>query len=141
MSRQQLYAMGEPLGDSATRAKPGGRIYGSGGGAGDAGGAMTNGGTGLPTSVRTNPAAQQFNPLTAFRMGQSPGAMPAMSIAPAQPTGLLGRQPMASFQQAQPMMSHPAPAPAPVAQNMAQPDWFKKYQEDLTNPDYMRGDN
>ena len=31
-SRQQLYAAWEPLGDSATRRKPGGRIYGGGGG-------------------------------------------------------------------------------------------------------------
>jgi len=31
-SRRQLEAFGEPLGDSVTRAKPGGRIYGSGGG-------------------------------------------------------------------------------------------------------------
>ncbi len=30
-SRRQLYAMGEPLGDSATRHKVGGRIYGGGG--------------------------------------------------------------------------------------------------------------
>lgn len=33
-SRRELYAMGEPFGDSATRAKPGGRIYGGGGGGG-----------------------------------------------------------------------------------------------------------
>jgi hypothetical protein len=33
-SRRELYAAGEPLGDSATRAKPGGRIYGGGGGGG-----------------------------------------------------------------------------------------------------------
>lgn len=32
-SRRQLEAFGEPLGDSVTRAKPGGRIYGGGGGA------------------------------------------------------------------------------------------------------------
>jgi len=31
-SRRQLEAFGEPLGDSVTRAKPGGRIYGGGGG-------------------------------------------------------------------------------------------------------------
>lgn len=31
-SRRQLEAMGEPLGESVTRLKPGGRIYGSGGG-------------------------------------------------------------------------------------------------------------
>jgi hypothetical protein len=30
-SRRQLYALGEPLGDSVTRLKPGGRIYGGGG--------------------------------------------------------------------------------------------------------------
>ena len=33
-SRRELYAMGEPLGESATRLKPGGRIYGGGGGGG-----------------------------------------------------------------------------------------------------------
>jgi hypothetical protein len=31
-SRRQLYALGEPIGDSATRLKPGGRVYGGGGG-------------------------------------------------------------------------------------------------------------
>ena len=32
-SRRELYAMGEPLGESVTRLKPGGgRIYGGGGG-------------------------------------------------------------------------------------------------------------
>jgi len=30
-SRRQLYALGEPLGESATRLKPGGRVYGGGG--------------------------------------------------------------------------------------------------------------
>lgn len=34
-SRKQLYAAGEPLGDSATRLKPFGRIYGGGGGGGE----------------------------------------------------------------------------------------------------------
>lgn len=34
-SRKQLYAAGEPLGDSATRSKPFGRIYGAGGGGGE----------------------------------------------------------------------------------------------------------
>ena len=38
-SRQQLYAAGLPLGDSATSAKPGGRIYGGGGG--NSGGSST----------------------------------------------------------------------------------------------------
>ena len=33
-SRRQLYALGEPLGESVTRLKPGGRIYGGGGGGG-----------------------------------------------------------------------------------------------------------
>lgn len=33
-SRRQLEALGEPLGESATRLKPGGRIYGGGGGGG-----------------------------------------------------------------------------------------------------------
>ena len=33
-SRRQLYALGEPIGDSATRLKLGGRIYGDGGGGG-----------------------------------------------------------------------------------------------------------
>jgi hypothetical protein len=33
-SRRQLEALGEPFGESATQAKPGGRIYGSGGGGG-----------------------------------------------------------------------------------------------------------
>jgi general stress protein YciG len=33
-SRRQLYALGEPIGDSATRLKPGGRVYGAGGGDG-----------------------------------------------------------------------------------------------------------
>ena len=32
-SRRQLEAFGEPLGESVTRAKPGGRIYGGGGSA------------------------------------------------------------------------------------------------------------
>ena len=32
ISRKQLYAAGEPFGDSATRTKPGGRVYGGGGG-------------------------------------------------------------------------------------------------------------
>ena len=31
-SRKQLYALGEPFGESATRLKPGGRVYGGGGG-------------------------------------------------------------------------------------------------------------
>jgi len=31
-SRRQLYALGEPIGDSVTRLKPGGRVYGGGGG-------------------------------------------------------------------------------------------------------------
>lgn len=31
-SRRQLYALGEPIGDSATHLKPGGRVYGGGGG-------------------------------------------------------------------------------------------------------------
>lgn len=34
ISKRQLYALGEPLGDSATRPKPGGRVYGGGGGGG-----------------------------------------------------------------------------------------------------------
>ena len=34
ISRRELYAMGEPFGDSATRVKPGGRLYGGGGGGG-----------------------------------------------------------------------------------------------------------
>lgn len=34
ISRRELYAAGEPFGDSATRVKPGGRIYGGGGGGG-----------------------------------------------------------------------------------------------------------
>ena len=34
MNKRQLYAAGEPIGDSATRLKPFGRIYGSGGGGG-----------------------------------------------------------------------------------------------------------
>ena len=29
-SRRQLYALGEPLGESVTRLKPGGRVYGGG---------------------------------------------------------------------------------------------------------------
>ena len=33
-SRKQLYALGEPFGDSATRLKPGGRVYGGGGSSG-----------------------------------------------------------------------------------------------------------
>ena len=32
ISKRQLYAAGEPFGDSCTRKKPGGRIYGGGGG-------------------------------------------------------------------------------------------------------------
>ena len=34
ISKRQLYAMGEPLGDSATSYKPGGRVYGGGGSGG-----------------------------------------------------------------------------------------------------------
>ena len=34
ISRKQLYALGEPFGESATRLKPGGRVYGGGGGGG-----------------------------------------------------------------------------------------------------------
>lgn len=43
-SRRQLEALGEPLGESATRAKPGGfgRIYGDGGGDGGGGGPPAN---------------------------------------------------------------------------------------------------
>ena len=33
-SRRQLYALGEPLGESVTRLKPGGRVYGGGGSGG-----------------------------------------------------------------------------------------------------------
>lgn len=40
-TKRQLYAMGEPLGDSATAHKPGGRVYGSGGGGGGGGGSST----------------------------------------------------------------------------------------------------
>ena len=36
-SRRQLEAFGEPFGESATRVKPGGRIYGGGGGDGGGG--------------------------------------------------------------------------------------------------------
>jgi len=36
-SRRQLYALGEPIGDSVTRLKLGGRIYGDGGGGGGGG--------------------------------------------------------------------------------------------------------
>ena len=39
ISKHQLYAMGETLGDSATRTKPGGRVYGGGGGGGAGSGA------------------------------------------------------------------------------------------------------
>jgi len=35
-SRRQLYALGEPLGESVTRLKPGGRVYGGGDGGGQA---------------------------------------------------------------------------------------------------------
>jgi hypothetical protein len=35
-SRRQLYALGEPIGESATRLKPGGRVYGGGDGGGGA---------------------------------------------------------------------------------------------------------
>ena len=34
ISKRQLYAMGETFGDSATRTKPGGRVYGGGGSGG-----------------------------------------------------------------------------------------------------------
>ena len=53
ISRKQLYAMGEPLGDSATRTKPGGRIYGGGG----------SGGGGPTTSTTTNQIDGRFSPL------------------------------------------------------------------------------
>lgn len=38
ISRRELYALGEPIGESATRTKPGGLVYGGGGG----GGPVTN---------------------------------------------------------------------------------------------------
>ena len=45
-TRRQLYAMGEPLGDSATHhkpgCKPGARIYGGGGGGGSSSSSTTN---------------------------------------------------------------------------------------------------
>ena len=41
ISKRQLYEAGEPLGNSATRTKPGGRIYG-GGGSGGGGSTTTN---------------------------------------------------------------------------------------------------
>lgn len=44
-SKRQLYAQGEPIGDSATEAKPGGRVYGGGG----------SGGGGTTTSVQNIP--------------------------------------------------------------------------------------
>ncbi len=34
ISKRQLYAMGEPLGDSSTSLKPGGHVYGGGGSGG-----------------------------------------------------------------------------------------------------------
>jgi hypothetical protein len=48
-SRRQLYAMGEPLGESATHLKPGGRVYGGGGSGG--GGSST----GTQTSITELP--------------------------------------------------------------------------------------
>lgn len=47
ISKRQLYAAGEPFGDSCTRKKPGGRIYGGGGGG----------------QTTTNEIDQRFSPL------------------------------------------------------------------------------
>jgi hypothetical protein len=49
-SRRQLYAAGEPFGDSATQDKPFGRVYGGGGGGGG-------------SSTTTNGVAEEFKPL------------------------------------------------------------------------------
>lgn len=53
ISKRLLYAMGEPLGDSATSYKPGGRVYGGGG----------SGGGGPSTSTTTNQIDARFSPL------------------------------------------------------------------------------
>jgi hypothetical protein len=47
-SRRQLYALGEPIGDSVTRLKLGGRIYGDGGGGGGGTPSQTTQTTDLP---------------------------------------------------------------------------------------------
>ena len=56
-SRQELYAAGLPFGDSATRTKPGGRIYGGGGG-----GNNSSGGGGS-TSVTSQSLPAELKPL------------------------------------------------------------------------------
>lgn len=69
-SRRELYAMGEPLGESATRVVAGRRIYGGGGGViGDAvssvfGGGGSNNGGSFSSSSPANPAKPTVNPMT-----------------------------------------------------------------------------
>jgi hypothetical protein len=83
ISRRDLYAMGEPIGESATRTKPGGRVYGGGGGGGpvtnwpDMTGpmesAVTSGMTnyyGVVTADTTAAAAIQQNNATQHRLWQ-----------------------------------------------------------------------
>jgi len=53
ISKRQLYEAGEPFGDSATRCKPGGRIYGGGG----------SGGGGSAPQTTTNTIDARFSPL------------------------------------------------------------------------------
>ena len=51
-SRRQLYALGEPIGESATRLKPGGRVYGGGDGGGSSAPDKTTQVTELPEWAR-----------------------------------------------------------------------------------------
>ena len=56
-SRRELYAMGEPFGDSATQEKPFGRIYGGGGG----GGGTSTSSTAATIPEELKPAAQSLS--------------------------------------------------------------------------------
>lgn len=64
ISRHNLYAMGEPLGDGSTRHKAGGRIYGSGGGGGG-------------TSTTQNSVDERFSPLIDYATQAAAGVQQA----------------------------------------------------------------
>lgn len=77
-SRRQLEAFGEPLGESVTRAKPGGRIYGGGGGGSAAPTSQTVTQTSIPEYARPYVekllgrvealTGQEYNPYTGQRI-------------------------------------------------------------------------
>lgn len=67
ISKRQLYAMGEPLGDSATSYKPGGRVCGGGG----------SGGGGPSTSTTTNQIDARFSPLIDYATQAAAGVQNA----------------------------------------------------------------